>query len=89
MTEKKVKTVSKNNIGKTSRNLTSRVNICELEIKKLKHQFNALWEPFIRRQKKSSAIEKLLVEELLNSGSKEKNLSRKIATKISKFINGK
>jgi hypothetical protein len=73
--------------------LTLRVSLCEIEIKNLKYQFHVFCNAFMNKHKKASSIEKLTVGELLKAGEKtgmdEKGFSRKIANKISRFINGK
>ena len=73
--------------------LTVRVSICELEIQNLKYQLKYLCKPFIERQRKSSGIEHLTMDELLKTKPKtkvaDKSFGRKIAGQVSKLIRGK
>jgi hypothetical protein len=76
-----------------SHDLTLRVTVCELEIKNLKYQLHYLCKPFIPKQKKSSAVETLNMNDLIKTGQKlkaaEKSLGDKIAGKFRDLIKRK
>jgi len=78
---------------KKPHDLTIRVSICELEIKNLKHQLQYLCKPFIDKQKKSSVINELSMDELLKTGrnpeTSGKSLGKKIAGKFRNLIKDK
>ena len=101
MTEKKGKTIysegresvcAGNCQDNKPHELIARVAVCELEIKNLKYQFYNLCLPSLNK-KKSSGIENLTIEELVNAGHKakaaEKGFGTKLAGKFRKLINGK